>query len=68
MREAQAYESFVKDKQDTLKKIEEAARQGNTGIIYVYSHLMMDLERKYEREERYRLPKDSDYVAVEFKI
>jgi DNA-binding LacI/PurR family transcriptional regulator len=59
---------FDRQKEETLKQIEEAAKQRNTEMVYAYSRIMMDLEEEYARNMLTRSVEKSKYQLVDFSV
>jgi DNA-binding LacI/PurR family transcriptional regulator len=64
----EAQDMFDRQKEETLKQIEEAAKQRNTEMVYAYSRIMMDLEEEYARNMLTRSVEKSKYQLVDFSV
>jgi DNA-binding LacI/PurR family transcriptional regulator len=64
----EAQDMFDRQKEETLKQIEEAAKQRNTEMVYAYSRIMMDLEEEYARNMLTRSVEKSKYQSVDFSV
>jgi hypothetical protein len=64
----EAQDMFDRQKEETLKQIEEAAKQRNTEMVYAYSRIMMGLEEEYARNMLTRSVEKSKYQLVDFSV
>ena len=64
----EAHDIFDRQKEETLKKIEEAAKQRDAEMVYAYSRIMMDLEEEYARNILTTSVEKSKYQLVDFSV
>jgi hypothetical protein len=64
----EAHDMFDRQKEETMKKIEEAAQQRNAEMVYAYSRIMMDLEEEFARNMLTRSVEKTKYQSVDFSV
>jgi len=64
----EAHDIFDRQKEETMKRIEEAAKQRDAEMVYAYSRIMMDLEEEYARNMLTTSVEKSKYQLVDFSV
>lgn len=64
----EAQDIFSRQKEETMSKIEEAAKQRNAEMVYAYSRIMMNLEEEYAKNMLNRSVEKSKYHLVDFSV
>jgi hypothetical protein len=64
----EAHDIFDRQKEEAMKRIEEAAKQRDAEMVYAYSRIMMDLEEEYARNMLTTSVEKSKYQLVDFSV